>query len=746
MARNLSVAYSPLSNKISSNLQIYPILWATSSGRASKKSGLTRFDSSAIRPAICPAQIALRATLDTVVMMSIRPGGTDYGPTGKAAGGEGGLASEWHGVDEHEVVMKERVACDRCRQRKTKCNRVNPCSHCTKAEAQCTFRLAPKAKEKRQRILISSTVSEGRLEHISNRIEELYGIIGQLRDERRNDDISLMAPTRLRVPSYSSLQSGSLQGSPKAPALAEAIESALFAHVICAAGALETAVMNDPYSRDVDDITSALNTLRSTVNDQKQQNETLEGSRSFLKAVPSGLSLRDLPIPSMDKIMACLRITQDSSPSEIYWPFEFGSLGDFTQYVIRACTPGPISDMELIIVHYVLYSLFTQCSIGADDETLRQDYDVQAATCRESLETILSSLSFHIDTNIDSICALYMASLYCLHRGKVSTAWTFISRVSLMCLALGLHSSHAMVMEQENTMQRKMCLFWAVYALEKAVALRLGRPSTIRDQDITIPRLTLDRKMTSLAYNRLPDWIDVASLYGRLYDSLYSPTALTQPGSVRVSRTSALASELERMIAARTGYYNRPDLWSSHVLDLNLSRFMIHANRAIEYSTLASIYRGIPAGSPSGITPCTQCIAAARVALEESEASIAILSDAAKWPTGLHEWVNEILLLAPFIPLTILVCNVVDTADASDLGRLKGVVDGLQSLAQSPRYASCNRQLRIFNHLYDVAARYVEAKTSRESTDTISTLFTNPDPDVYFDGDTWFGNEFSSVF
>ncbi|KAJ6073408.1 hypothetical protein N7467_011493 [Penicillium canescens] len=416
--------------------------------------------------------------------MSFRPGGTDYGPTGQAAGGEGGLDSQWNGVDEHEVVVKERVA----------------------AEAQCTFRLAHKAKEKRQRVLISSTISERRLEHISNRVEELYGIIGQLRDERHNDDSSLMAPTRLRAPSYSLLQSGSLRASPKSPAPAEGIESALFAHVICAARALETAVMNDPYSRAVDDITSALNTLRSTVNDQKQQNETLEGSRSFLKALPSGLSLRDLPIPSMDKIMACLRITQgaplfsrlcgtcsdnhpaESSPSEIYWPFEFGSLGDFTQYVIRACTPGPISDMELIIVHYVLFSLFTQCSIGADDETLRQDYDVQAATCRESLETILSSLSFHIDTNIDSICALYMA--------------TFISRASLMCLALGLHSSHAMVTEQENAMQRKMYLFWAVYALEKAVALRLGRPSTIRDQDITIPRLaTLIRRIKE--YNKL---------------------------------------------------------------------------------------------------------------------------------------------------------------------------------------------------------------------------------------------------
>lgn len=236
-----------------------------------------------------------------------------------------------------------------------------------------------------------------------------------------------MAPTRSLAPSYTSFQYGGPHLFTNAPAPAEGIESALFTHVICAARALETAVMTDPYSRAIDDITSALDTLRNAVNLQKQQNETLEGPFSFLKDSPSGLSLRDLPMPPLGKIMACLRITQgasivvricytcsnnyspESSPSEIYWPFEFGSLGDFTKYVIRACTPGPISDMELIIVHYVLYSLFTQCSISVDDETLREDYDAQASTCRASLETIISSLSFHVNTNIDSICALYMA-------------------------------------------------------------------------------------------------------------------------------------------------------------------------------------------------------------------------------------------------------------------------------------------------------------------------------------------------
>lgn len=122
-----------------------------------------------------------------------------------------------------------------------------------------------------------------------------------------------------------------------------------------------------------------------------------------------------------------------------------------------------------------------------------------------------------------------------------------------MSQAIGLHSAHTMT--AEPGIQKKVGLFWAVYVLEKSVSLRLGIPSTIRDQDITVQRLPMDRKMASLVFNRMPDWIDVASLYGRVYDNLYSPNALQQPFAVRVSRTNALASELERMIAARADFY-----------------------------------------------------------------------------------------------------------------------------------------------------------------------------------------------
>ena len=43
------------------------------------------------------------------------------------------------------------------------------------------------------------------------------------------------------------------------------------------------------------------------------------------------------------------------------------------------------------------------------DPLLKQDYEVQALICRQSLETLLGSLSFHVATSLDAVCAMYMA-------------------------------------------------------------------------------------------------------------------------------------------------------------------------------------------------------------------------------------------------------------------------------------------------------------------------------------------------
>lgn len=252
----------------------------------------------------------------------------------------------------------------------------------------------------------------------------------------------------------------------------------------------------------------------------------------------------------------------------------------------------------------------------------------------------------------------------------------------------------------------------------------------------------------------MPDWLDVASFHGRVYDNLHSPNALEQPLSDRVSRANSLPSELERMIAARPEYYascpgrlghapanantqKRPKQWSSHVIHPALCRFIIHANRALDYSTLASIYRGAPSEKPFSMASCPECLTAARIALEDREACIIVVVDAPTWPPSLDLWVNEILLLAPFMPFLILLCNIIESSDPSDLERLQRLIDGLHTLTGSFRYSSCIRQLRIFSALYDVVANYVQTKARRRSADLIGDQYTDLDIDTYLIGHDW---------
>lgn len=170
------------------------------------------------------------------------------------------------------------------------------------------------------------------------------------------------------------------------------------------------------------------------------------------------------------------------------------------------------------------------------------------------------------------------------------------------------------------------------------------------------------------------------------------------------------------------------------------SRFIIHANRAIEYSILASIYRGIPSGQSASLAPCPQCISAARATLKETEVCIGLLADVVLWSPSLDIWINEIILLAPFMPFLILFCNIIETSNSSDLDRLRQLVDSLHSMAQSPRYSACGKQLRILKALYDVAAKYVESKAKGQSGGMSRDPFTDLDMDTYLNSNTvWFG-------
>jgi hypothetical protein len=136
-------------------------------------------------------------------------------------------------------------------------------------------------------------------------------------------------------------------------------------------------------------------------------------------------------------------------------------------------------------------------------------------------------------------------SMYCLETCKPSAAWGFVATASHMSQTLGMHSKAEMVQDLPETKAAKIKIFWLLYVQEKGLSLRLGRSSTIRDSDITIPVPCID-SLSKISYlSQLDRMKDLAHLQGKIYDQLYSSGALAQPQDVRTTRARCLVAELE---------------------------------------------------------------------------------------------------------------------------------------------------------------------------------------------------------
>lgn len=112
---------------------------------------------------------------------------------------------------------------------------------------------------------------------------------------------------------------------------------------------------------------------------------------------------------------------------------------------------------------------------------------------------------------------------------------------------MGFHSAVAIARDDTEIRKRKIRLFWTIYVHEKGLSLRLGRCSTIRDGEITVPRPNMDSSDT-INSGWMPKWIELARLQGLVYDQLYSPSVLLLSRDIRRFRARRLASDVEAII------------------------------------------------------------------------------------------------------------------------------------------------------------------------------------------------------
>ncbi|KAL6233419.1 hypothetical protein BDW75DRAFT_215284 [Aspergillus navahoensis] len=489
-------------------------------------------------------------------------------------------------------------------------------------------------------------------------------------------------------------------------------ESSLFAHAVFASRFLQNAINNTTNAEVAHEMETVLDGLGAAINYGQQQSDPLNKLYPQARAIPPGSTTPNLPLPAIDKVFKCLRMARECPQVAMLWFGDYITPAQFNDYFIKVASSGPTNDADLIIVHCGLYWLFCECSKAITDEETRQDYEVQAYICEANLQTVLANLRFHHPANMDFIYAMGIASLYCLQKNKPSGAWTYITSASHMIQALGLQHSAPAGTEGPDEKAQKRNLFWTIYMTEKTLSLRLGRSSTFRDQDITLPRPGIERPRGSFLAELAPGWVTLASIQGRIYDDIYSPGALMQPPHIRASRAQALANELKSAMQHMQDIHNHYDASKAQVLGLDYHEIARRSDRVIGLSMLTLVYRSIAPAKPSTSASafCQECIDAARETLAENDRCVAAIIKARGKTVFLETYINWSIIQSPFIPFIVLFCHVIETSEASDLVRMRSFVEALESTSTSRSHGIYDKQRRLFKALHDVAANYVEVK------------------------------------
>nr|XP_036577404.1 fungal specific transcription factor domain-containing protein [Colletotrichum truncatum]KAF6784375.1 fungal specific transcription factor domain-containing protein [Colletotrichum truncatum] len=245
-------------------------------------------------------------------------------------------------------------------------------------------------------------------------------------------------------------------------------------------------------------------------------------------------------------------------------------------------------------------------------------------------------------------------------------AWRLASYAAQLCIAAGFHDETYMTKDVKETKDTKVLLFWHVYAMEKGLALRLGRSSLIRNCDITLPC-----DMASLALPKpwdviLPFWVWNASMHDKLYKSLYSRTAIKAPDEAVFKSADDLLAELVAV---------EPNEKDTNKGNLERLGNVLAASRKVLYYTTATLISRVKVIRAPNPTLPPDCVEYAKAAIHAHHDCMSMMNG--------HRHVMNIylhwsIIHAPFVPVLVLFCEVVSRQDAEALQLLEHFAKSLE--------------------------------------------------------------------
>ncbi|KAI3343016.1 fungal-specific transcription factor domain-containing protein [Ustulina deusta] len=581
-----------------------------------------------------------------------------------------------------------RRSCDQCRSRKIGCDRRSPCSGCVSAKLACTFGVvASKTTAVKQRVLISAQY-EQKIDEISEDLKAIKVLL-------QNPSIPISQEcdrALLHVPKSSITEPLALSDSPVHPS--------------------EEPIRWD-HSAQVNDFVRTVAEDRASREDSgAEESDVLSSLKRLAWALEESNVVRDSSFPgirdaksqdhrAMPPTEAAVLALRWAKEHKMFFRIESLSrilpldrFTDICQKVYFAVED--YSQLDFILANSYLSYIFSEYIAV----TGKQEYQDHYRRCRQNAQVALSQLPLLLPATIEAVATLAFGASYAIESSKATLAWTYISSAANLCQTLGLHRL-ANPGQNDGSQETQANLFWLVFLLEKSLSLRLGRPSNLRDAEITTP---LPSEANIRRCSR------TSMIQGKIYDQLYSPAGLARLDIERGVIAQTLASELREMIDENKIAFQNPLLTPGTEQD-KMREVYFKIELVKQLSLLTLILRAVPApiGSPTSITD--ECAAAAHETLDMHHQCMAAIQDNKDDQFMTNRYLHWGILHTPFVPFSVLFTRIVQLADGTDLFYLDRFSESLQLEGSSAE--SITHPYRLYRLLCRAARLYIEQDAPR---------------------------------
>lgn len=249
-------------------------------------------------------------------------------------------------------------------------------------------------------------------------------------------------------------------------------------------------------------------------------------------------------------------------------------------------------------------------------------------------------------------------------------------------------------------LEDQMKLFWMIYAFDKNISLKSGRPPHIPDNDVDarLPAITADPKLrawdeASLAYIRL------AQIQGRIYDDLYCASALRRSEADRQASIKELNSRLRQW---KEDFSAIDPAGACHYHHFEFT----HGSSDTIVESLCTIVHRASSVGPRRFVVSADCLRAATDCLA---AHVRYISRYSGYTAGvLDGYVNGVLSWASLTPFVVVFMHAIVNRSPDGVVCLQQTTAAIGSIATLS--ITCKRLHKLCSTFANFAAAVVQAE------------------------------------